>query len=160
MSSRNSRRRPKTSLNAPGPLDAPRPPTPRPTTLLARGLTRRCAVCGQGRLFRRWFTMMDHCPRCGFRFERREGQFIGVVGMNTVVSGAALLLTIVVAVVVSLPDPEVLPILIAVGAVGVLVPVLFYPFSKTLWNAVDLMILPLEAGEAPGLGAVEGPGEQ
>ncbi len=136
------------------------PPTPDTWTLLRRGLTRRCAVCGQGGLFRRWFSMIDHCPRCGFRFERREGQFIGAVGMNTVVSGATLLAVMVISLLVALPDPEVAPILIPTVAVGVVVPVFFYPFSKTLWNAVDLALQPLESGEAPGLGAVEGVGQQ
>ncbi len=104
--------------------------------------------------------MIDHCPRCGFRFERREGQFIGAVGMNTVVSGAALLVVMVTSLLLALPDPDVAPILIPTVAVGLLVPVFFYPFSKTLWNAVDLALQPLEAGEAPGLGTVEGSGQQ
>ena len=124
-------------------------------TLLARGLTRRCAVCGSGGLFRRWFHMVDHCPRCGFRSERREGQFVGAVGVNTIVTFGLLLVVLAVGFVLTAPDIAEIPLLIAALVVAVGVPVLFQPVSKTLWNAVDLIISPLEVGEAPGL-EVEG----
>src|ERR687894_1733050 len=51
------------------------PPPPLTTRrLLLRGITKRCPVCGEYRLFRRWFTIVEHRPRCGFRLERVEGQ--------------------------------------------------------------------------------------
>ena len=37
------------------------------------GTTRRCPRCGSGHLFRRYFTMVDDCPRCGLHFEREQG---------------------------------------------------------------------------------------
>ena len=66
----------------------------RPAPALGAALTRRCPVCGQGHLFRRWFTMIDRCPRCGLRFERIEGHWTGDLGINTIVSFGALLLTL------------------------------------------------------------------
>ncbi len=140
------------------------PPTPRVTTLLRRGLTRRCAVCGQGGLFQRWFSMLERCPRCEFRFERREGQFIGAIGVNTVVSFGLLIVTLAIAIIASYPEVDAAPLLVPTVAVAVVAPTVFFPFSKTLWNAIDLALSPLELGEAPALdrrlGSVEGPGKK
>ena len=49
------------------------------------------------------------------------------------------------------PDIAVVPLLVAGLAVAAVLPVFFYPFSKTTWTAVDLAMTPLEPGEAPRL---------
>ena len=95
--------------------------------------------------------MVERCPRCGFLFERSEGQFIGAIGMNTIVTFGALLITIVVGFIITSPDIAVVPLLVAGLSVAALLPIFFYPFSKTTWTAVDLTMTPLEPGEAPRL---------
>ena len=106
--------------------------------LIGRGFALRCPRCGQGGLFRRWTEMVEYCPRCGLVFEQEEGYWVGALTIATV---AALLVSIVGIVVVTIltwPDLPIVP-LIAIGVVGmVLFPILFYPFSKTLWVAIDL----------------------
>ena len=97
-------------------------PDPRPLTLsrlLWRGFTKRCPLCGGGNLF-------------------------GALGMNTVVRFFALFVTIVVGVAVTYPDIPTVPLMGLAVAVSVVVPLLFFPFSKTLWSAVDLAMRPLE----------------
>jgi hypothetical protein len=37
---------------------------------------------------------------------------------------------------------------IASAVTAVVVPLVFFPSSKTLWTAIDLLMRPLEAGEA------------
>jgi uncharacterized protein (DUF983 family) len=122
-------------------------PDPRPLTLgrlLWRGVTKRCPVCGGGCLFTGWFSIRDRCPRCDFPLERIEGHWMGALGMNTIVSFGALFVTIAVGVAVTYPDiPTALLMAIAVG-VAVVVPLTFFPFSKTLWSAIDLAMRPLE----------------
>jgi uncharacterized protein (DUF983 family) len=118
--------------------------------MLARGLAKRCAVCGQGHLFTRWFRMVERCPRCGYRFEREEGFFLGSYVINLAITeGLLLLLGMVPAIVLlaSNPDAPLLPVLITALAAAVLGPVIFYPWSRTIWVAVDLSIRPLEARE-------------
>lgn len=115
--------------------------------MFGRGLTKRCPVCGHGRLFKRWVNMVEDCPRCRLHFERIEGHWIGAVAMNTVVSFGLLLVTIVVGLVLSLPDPKAAPLLIAALGVALVTPIAFYPFSKTLWTAIDVSMRPLEPGE-------------
>lgn len=120
------------------------PPPLTVTRLLARGLGRRCPVCGGGHLFRRWFTIVERCPRCGFRLERIEGHWIGALGMNTVVSFALVLVAVIIAFVATYPDGPIGPAVVAVVTVAVVAPLAFYPVSKTLWCAIDLAMRPLE----------------
>jgi len=123
--------------------------------MLGRAALRRCPVCGQGRLFRRWFHLVERCPRCGLRFERIEGHWTGDLGINTIVSFGALLLTLLVGFLVTWPEVPGPALFVVAVAVAALVPVVFYPWSKTIWLALDLMMRPLEPGEAdiPGAGA-------
>jgi uncharacterized protein (DUF983 family) len=98
--------------------------------LLVRGLTRRCPRCGSGHLFRHYFTMVPDCPRCGLHFEREPGYWTGALAINIAVIFAF-----------TVPDVPVGPTLAVLVPVMVLGPILFYPFSKTLWMAVDYGIL-------------------
>lgn len=127
----------------PGPL---RPLTvPR---LLRRGLTRRCPLCGGGGLFTGWFTVRDRCPRCAFPLEQRiEGHWLGALGINTIVSFGLLLLTLVVGLVATYPDIATGPLVTATVTVAIVVPLVFYPFSKTLWSAIDLAMRPVEPAD-------------
>lgn len=118
--------------------------------VLARGLARRCPVCGQGQLFTRWFTLAERCPRCGFRFERIEGHWLGALGLNTIVSFSVLFVVVVSALVLSHPDYQPLPLVLAAAVPAIAVPLAFYPSSKTMWTAIDILMRPLEPGEAPG----------
>ena len=120
---------------------------PRPLTvplLLWRGLARRCPLCGGGGLFRRWFTVVDRCPRCGFRLERIEGHWIGALGMNTIVTLGAVLVAVVVSFLLTYPDGSIAVALAVIVGTAILVPLAFFPVSKTLWSAIDLAMRPLE----------------
>lgn len=94
--------------------------------------------------------MLELCPRCAFRFERRPGHFVGAVGMNTIVVFAAGLVALVTGFILTAPDIAVGPLVVIGLAIALLGPVLFYPFSKTTWAAIDLIFTPLDEEEAPG----------
>jgi uncharacterized protein (DUF983 family) len=106
--------------------------------MFARGLTKRCARCGAGRLFTRWFTMKKECPKCGLRFEREEGFFLGALTMNIAVMMIVAGLVIFVGFSTRQPGGSILPMTIVGLATTVFLPCLVYPFSKTIWLAVDL----------------------
>jgi uncharacterized protein (DUF983 family) len=116
-----------------------RPPT-RARQLL-RGFTRRCARCGSGRLFHHYFTMVPECPRCGLHFEREQGYWAGALAVNMILVGGAFAVTFVTALALTLPDVPVGPLLALVVPVMVLGPIVGYPFSKTIWVAVDRAFL-------------------
>jgi uncharacterized protein (DUF983 family) len=112
--------------------------------LLTRGITKRCPLCGGGDLFTGWFTMRERCPRCDFPLDRVEGHWLGSLGVNTIVSFGALFATVVAGVVIFYPDIPVLGLMVAVVVVGLVVPLLFFPFSRTIWSAIDLAMRPVE----------------
>ncbi len=120
------------------------PPTGK---LLWRGLTGRCPACGQGGQHRWLVKISDGCARCGLRFERIEGHFIGAVGMNTIMSLGILLVTLIVSLVVTFPDFPVLTLVLINVAVAVVAPLLFYPLSRMLWTAIDIAMRPLRPDE-------------
>ncbi len=120
------------------------PPTGR---LLIRGLLVACPVCGARGQFRRWVTMNEQCHRCGLTFERIEGHWIGAIGINTIVSFGILLLSLVVSFVMTFPDFPVVPLMIGHALLAVLVPILFFPASRTLWTGIDIAMRPLEPHE-------------
>jgi uncharacterized protein (DUF983 family) len=109
--------------------------------MLARGATRRCARCGSGHLFHRYFTMVDDCPRCGLHFEREQGYWAGALAINIGFAGAVFIVTFGVALALTVPDVPVVPLLAILIPLMILVPLLGYPFSKTLWVAVDRALL-------------------
>jgi len=122
--------------------------------MLGRGLLKHCPRCGSGGLFHGWFTMVDRCPGCGHRFEREEGFFLGAYVINLAVAQGLVILLAVVPCIVLLaqdPDTSIVPFL-AGGLLGaVLGPVVFYPFSKTVWTAFDLILRPADAPEPSDL---------
>jgi hypothetical protein len=80
-------------------------------------------------------------------FEREEGFFLGAFVVNFGVMLLSLALFIGIGVAATLPDPP--PGKLAAGGmlVGVLVPIAFYPISRTFWSAIDLIMKPLEPQE-------------
>ena len=105
--------------------------------LLWRGLTKRCARCGGGHLFRRWFTMVADCPRCGLHFEREPGYWAGAIAMNTMVIGIAFVVVMIIFGAMTVPEIPWVTLLMLELPVMTIGPAAFYPFSKTLWVAVD-----------------------
>jgi len=108
--------------------------------VFVRGSTKRCPRCGSGRLFRSWFTIRDRCPRCGFRLEREEGGFLGAMVLSYIVTAGLWLALLVGWLIVDLPDLHVAALTIASISVALLVPLLFWPLSKTIWASVDYLV--------------------
>ena len=118
--------------------------------MLWRGLTKRCAVCGSGGLYSGWFHMRERCPNCGYRFEREEGFFLGAYVVNLAVAeGLIAVLCIVPVIFLSAahPDVSLWPVVIAGAVAAVLGPLVFYPFSRTIWVALELILRPADASE-------------
>ena len=127
---------------APDPAGAARPGGfPGTGTIFWRGATRRCPRCGSGHLFRRYFTIVPDCPRCGLHFEREHGYWTGALAVNIAFVFAVFVLAFVVILVFTVPDVPVIPTLAVLVPVMVVGPIAFYPFSKTLWMSVDYGIL-------------------
>ena len=109
--------------------------------MLRRGFTKRCARCGSGHLFERWFTIVDDCPRCGLHFEREQGYWAGALAINIGIAGLVFVLTFAIGLALTAPDIPVGPMLAVLIPLMIIVPTFAYPFSKTIWVAVDRAFL-------------------
>lgn len=52
------------------PVDADTASLPPMLTMIGRGVTNRCPVCGQGRVFRGYLTVVPECGHCGAELGR------------------------------------------------------------------------------------------
>jgi uncharacterized protein (DUF983 family) len=111
--------------------------------LFARALRLRCPNCGQGRVLSSWLRMRPRCPVCGLKLERgEEGYQVGSYMFNIIAAEllfAAVFLGIVAA---TWPTPPWTWLEYGGIAMMVLAPLLFFPFSKTLFLAFDLVFRP------------------
>ena len=125
-------------------MEGSSPPTLTYPRMLWRGFFRRCPLCGNGGCFKSFFEVKDRCPTCNFPLRREEGHWIGAIGMNTIVSFGLLLITLSVGVALTWNDRRAAPIFISTFAVALVVPIVFFGPSQTLWSAIDLAMRPLE----------------
>ncbi len=114
---------------------------------LWRGATKRCARCGERKLFRRWVSMVERCPRCGHHFERGDGFWLGSITVNMAFTFATFLLVFAGGMVATWPDVPWTLLLILTLTLNALFPVLFHPLSRTLWVGMEMAARPLEPRE-------------
>lgn len=123
--------------------DWPRQRRPGVFTLLRRGLFRQCPWCGkQGAFIRGWFHKHPRCRRCGLAWQREVGFEVGALAVNTILVFGVIIVAMVVWFVLTWPDIPILPMLLALGAVAIVAPIVIYPISYTLWQAVELIMRP------------------
>lgn len=121
---------------------------------LGRALLRRCPNCGSGGLFSRWIVMRRTCPRCHLILDRNEDDyFIGSYVINFVTAELLIVAGAFGVIWLSWPDVPWEALKWGLMATMVPVPILFYPWAKTLWLAIDLTFRP------PTLLDIEGHGE-
>ncbi|MBA3430083.1 MAG: DUF983 domain-containing protein [Actinobacteria bacterium] len=113
-------------------------PPPGFGSALGRALRRRCPRCGGANAFVSFFHLRERCPSCDFRFEREEGYWTGAMIVN--IAACELWLAILFGIVLLFTFPDVpWGLLLGVGLVtNGLLPVIFYPWSKTIWMAFEL----------------------
>jgi hypothetical protein len=91
--------------------------------------------------------MHPRCTGCGLRFEREEGYWVGAVVINTTVTFISFVTLFITLTLVNWPDVPWGLVMAVTLAVNLLLPVVFYPVSKTLWSALELSWHPLEPDE-------------
>jgi len=109
--------------------------------IVVRGLLHRCPNCGGRTVFRGLFKTNERCARCDFLVEREDGFFLGAMAINYAVTA----LPMVPIFVLVFMEAISVPVAIAVVAVWALVvPVLFYRSSKSLWMMLVYLVTPQE----------------
>jgi uncharacterized protein (DUF983 family) len=130
--------------------------------MLWRGVRRCCPWCGDRRAyFTGWFAKQDSCRRCGVGWRRADVGFeLGAATVNTIITFGLIVVGLGIGLVATAPDFAVVELLIGLVVAAAVVPVAVYPFSYTLWQALDLAMRPPAPGELPGAeqGSEQGPG--
>ncbi len=125
----------------------------RALTLVFRGLRLQCPNCGGGPLFTKWVRMETTCPRCHLILDRGEPDyFMGGYTVNFVVSELLVVVGAGAGVIVTWPDVPWRLLTWSLVLLMIVAPVLFYPFAKTLWLALDLALRPLTLADLAGHG--------
>jgi uncharacterized protein (DUF983 family) len=116
--------------------------------MLRRAVMLRCPWCGSRRTFvRRWFGKYDRCRTCGIRWRREEGFELGAVTINTVLTFIVLTAAMTIGFIRTSPDIPVLSMVLSLVGVAILMPIVIYPFTFTIWLALDLAVHRPDAAE-------------
>jgi hypothetical protein len=99
-------------------------------------------------VYARWFTMAKRCPRCGLAFERGEGFWLGAMAINLGVTEAVFGASFVIAAVLTWPHVPWAWLTVAAVAMNVVIPILFYPFSQTIFLAIDIVLHQIDNPQA------------
>jgi uncharacterized protein (DUF983 family) len=117
--------------------------------LFTRAMRLKCPSCGGGPVFVSWLRMCPSCPSCGLRFDREPegGYWVGSYSINLFATEVVFAGAFVTSLMVTWPTPPWDLIIWGDVALMVLFPIFFFPWSKTLFIAVDLTFRPDEPGD-------------
>ncbi|MBS0205551.1 MAG: DUF983 domain-containing protein [Planctomycetes bacterium] len=115
-------------------------------TAASRALRLRCPRCGEGDLFRNWFSMHPQCSHCQLRFERAPGYFLGSAYVNYGIISLTL-----TAMYMGLHFGAEISNRVLVGplvAYFVLVPLFLFRYARSWWLAMDCYFDPTSFSES------------
>jgi len=109
-----------------------------------RGLFRRCAWCGgRGAFYTGWTSKQSTCKSCGLNWRRGDvGYELGAAATAAIICMGPLVVLLGVVIAFTWPEIYVVPLFIVFGIGALVLPVLLYPSSYTLWQAVDILMRP------------------
>ena len=111
--------------------------------MFGRALILRCPNCGGNGLFTGFFNLKERCPTCGILLERGESDyFLGAYTLNLIAVEILLALGLLIVMVMTWPNPPWNGLQWGGLALSLIGAVFCYPFAKTTWLAVDLLIRP------------------
>jgi hypothetical protein len=98
-------------------------------------------------LLQHWLGMKDRCPSCGLALDRGEESdfWLGAYAINLVIAEGFA--AVVGAIVLWRTWPESTAAEWIAITLAVIMPIVFFPFSRTLWLAWDLSFRPSEQGD-------------
>jgi uncharacterized protein (DUF983 family) len=107
---------------------------------LLHALRLRCPRCGRAPLFRRWFVMNTVCAVCDLVFERAQGYWVGAIYVNyAVTTSIAVAGYLVLWRFMDLATRWQLALWVPFAVVF---PLWFFPYSRSLWLAVEYAVNP------------------
>ena len=118
--------------------------------MVVRALARRCPRCGDQRAwFTGWFRQSERCVGCGLsRTRNTSGHELGSMTIALILNIGLVVVSTAIAIVLTVPDIPVLTLSIVLAATSIIVPIVTWPISHTMWSAIDLRIRPVDEVEA------------
>jgi len=108
-----------------------------------RAMRLRCPHCGGGPIFTSWSRLLPVCPVCGLGLERGEqGYWLGAYFFNLMAVETVFSVWMLAFLLETWPDPPWRLFQVLTVVLMVVVPFVFFPFSKTLFLAFDLLVRP------------------
>ena len=107
-----------------------------------RALRLRCPHCGGGPIFTSWSHLLPACPVCGLGLEREQGYWLGAYFFNLMAMETAFTVWVAGFLLETWPDPPWAILQLTTVVLMVVFPIGFFPFSKTLFLAFDLLMRP------------------
>ncbi len=111
-------------------------PTSR-TTFLIRGLTHACPRCGSRNTHAKYFTIRNNCPVCDLKFEKEQGYWTGALALNFIFTGGLVAIGLALGLILTVPEIPIIPLMAILFPIAIIVPIVSYPFTFTLWMAID-----------------------
>ncbi len=131
------------------------PPVPiRPAlgTMVRRGLLRKCPWCGDRHAyFTRWFSKQRRAAASAAHRGAAvmSGSSSARRPINTIITFGVIIVSGAVAMIATSPDIPTVKIVVCLVVAAIVIPVLIYPVTYTLWQALDLAMRPPQPGELP-----------
>ncbi len=118
--------------------------------MMLRALGRRCPRCGDRRAwFAGWFRQDDRCVGCGLsRTRNTSGHELGSMTIALILNIGLVVVAIAIAIIVTVPDIPVLTLSVVLAVTSIIVPIVTWPISHTLWSAIDLRFRPIDEAES------------
>lgn len=116
--------------------------------MFRRAAVLKCPLCGSRRTFIRcWLGRLERCRTCGIRWNREQGFELGSVGLNFLFTFIVIAVGMIAAFIATAPDFPVVALTLGFMGGAIVLPLLFFPFTNTLWLAVDLLSHKPDAAE-------------
>ncbi len=112
---------------------------PSTATMFRRAAVLTCPRCGKRKTFiKHWLGRHERCRSCGIAWHREHGFELGPIALNVVLTFGSLAVLMVTAFIVTAPDYDVLMLTTLVVGAAIVLPLIYHPFTYTLWLAFDL----------------------
>jgi len=118
-------------------------------TAISRGVKLVCPRCGEGKLYRGFVRMYDHCSVCDLKYERAPGYFLGSIYINYGITALTMTFSyIFFHFVLGYENLYVMPPIVAFC---LLFPAVFIRYARSFWLALDCYFDPegFEMNRAP-----------
>ena len=93
-------------------------------------------------MFHGLFRMQPECPTCGLKFEREPGYFLGAIYINYAATVMCMLVGFFI--LDYFANLSLTYQIVVWSSFGVIFPMLFYRYSKSLWLCLDYLFSPVE----------------